>query len=81
MYNFISIHTVVNCGNLTSPANGTIFLNTTLFESTVTYSCNNSDYQLVGDAMRTCLANGIWSGSAPTCGELNNLFLHIDFYD
>ncbi len=68
IYACISIHAVVNCGNLT-PINGIIFLETTVFGSVANYSCNNSDHQLVGDAVRICQANGTWNGSAPTCGE------------
>ena len=78
IYDFTSINTVVDCGTLTGPANGTILLDTTSFGSTVTYSCSNSDHQLVGDAMRTCQANGMWSGSAPTCGE--QVDVSVDFY-
>ena len=58
---------VVDCGNLTDPANGQVDLTSgTTFGQTATYSCNTG-YNLVGDSTRTCQATGQWSGSAPTC--------------
>ena len=38
----------------------------TLEGSNVTYSCAQG-LALIGDATRTCLSNGAWSGSVPTC--------------
>ncbi len=41
-----------------------------LFENTVaTYTCTTATYALVGDATRTCQANGMWSSTAPTCAS------------
>ena len=58
---------VVDCGNLTDPANGQVtHTSGTTFGQTATYSCNTG-YNLVGDSTRTCQAAGEWSGSAPTC--------------
>ena len=58
---------VVDCGNLTTPANGSVTHTVrTTFNQTATYSCNTG-YNLVGDSTRTCQADGEWSGSAPTC--------------
>ena len=39
-----------------------------VFGHVVTYSCNE-DYELVGDATRTCSGStsGIWTGSTPRC--------------
>ena len=66
------ILTVVDCGNLTDPANGSV-TNTsgTALGQTATYSCNTG-HNLEGNSTRTCQASGEWSGSAPTCqGMLN----------
>ena len=50
-------------GNLTD---GTVSYNEKGFEDTVTYSCR-SGFELVGLSARTCLSNGSWSGTMPTC--------------
>ena len=61
------ILTVVDCGSLTDPGNGSVTLTVgTTLGQTATYSCNTG-YNLVGDSTRTCQAEGNWSGSAPTC--------------
>ena len=60
---------VVDCGNLTDPANGQVNTSGTTFGQTATYSCNTG-YNLVGDSSHTCQATGVWSGSAPTCQSM-----------
>ena len=61
------ILTVVDCGNLTHPTNGSVNHTAgTTFRQTATYSCNTG-YNLVGNSTRTCQATGNWSGSALTC--------------
>ena len=69
------ILTVVDCGNLTHPANGQVnHIAGTTFGQTATYTCDTG-YNLVGDSNRTCQATGNWSGSPPTCqGMLLELF-------
>ena len=58
---------VVDCGNMTAPANGQVDHTAgTTFGQTATYSCNTG-YNLVGDSTRMCQAEEDWSGSAPTC--------------
>ena len=62
--------TVVDCGNLTDPVNGSVtHTSGTTFGQTATYSCNTG-YNLVGDSTRTCQATGVWSGSEPTCQSM-----------
>ena len=41
--------------------------NTKPYNSIATYSCNKDGYSLVGDAVRTCLSSGNWSGNRPNC--------------
>ena len=57
---------VVDCGGLMDPENGAVTVTNITFNSTATYSCNDG-YILVGDTTRTCLASGLWSGTAPLC--------------
>ena len=59
----------MDCGILENPVNGTVSVTETTTSSTASYSCSGSNYVLMGDAVRTCQADGMWSGSAPTCGE------------
>ena len=69
MHKFVTflILTVVDCGNLTDPANGSVtHTSGTTFGETATYSCNTG-YNLTRDSTRTCQATGQWSGNAPTC--------------
>ncbi len=57
----------VSCGPAPkAPANGQQNTSGTTFRSTVTYTCNPG-YTLQGDNRHTCMANGHWSGRAPTC--------------
>ena len=70
-YMILLILTVVDCGNLTDPVNGSVTLTAgTTFRQTAIYSCN-TDYNLVGNSSRTCQATGEWSGSAPTCQSMS----------
>ena len=64
----VSLHklTVVDCGSLFAPENGTLTINGTTFASTANYSCNEG-YNITGDEMRTCQENGSWIGQDPAC--------------
>ena len=57
---------VVDCGIPQAPANGSVTVSGTTFNSTATYSCD-SGYILHGNITRTCLETGLWSTSSPTC--------------
>ena len=64
---FFSLATVVDCGPLTDPDNGSVTHTAgTTFRQIATYSCNTG-YSLVGDSTRTCQSSGFWSGNAPIC--------------
>ena len=59
----------IRCGPAPdAPANGQRNGFARTFESTVTYTCNPG-YTLQGDNRRTCMANKLWSGRAPTCNR------------
>ncbi len=67
---------IVDCGGLSSPTNGSVSAPSTTFGDTATYSCA-SGYTRNGSATRTCQASGSWSSSAPvcvpvSCGGLSN---------
>ena len=56
----------IDCGSLVSPINGQISVSSTTIGSTASYTCS-SGYSLSGATVRTCQANGQWSGTAPVC--------------
>ena len=65
--------TAVDCGTLTTPANGQVtYSGRTTFGHTATYSCHTG-YNLIGGTTRMCQVRrttGVWSGSAPTCHRM-----------
>ncbi|XP_064386146.1 uncharacterized protein LOC135334769 isoform X3 [Halichondria panicea] len=72
--------TIVTCPVLTSPTNGALSTTSRDYLTVVTYSCDTG-YVLTGNSgsARTCQADGVWSGVAPTftcppvdCGPLAN---------
>ena len=61
---------VVDCGTLNATTNGQVsYTAGTTYQQTATYSCDTG-YNLVGDSIRTCQADGTWFGSAPTCQSM-----------
>ena len=59
--------TIVDCGALKNPTNGTVVASPTTYGSTADYTCNPS-YGLAGTSPRICQSDGNWSGTPPTCG-------------
>jgi len=59
--------TIVDCGALTKPANGSVTTSKTTYGSTADYTCN-SGFGLAGTSPRICQADGNWSGTTPSCG-------------
>ena len=69
----------IDCGAPDVPNNGRIDTDNFWFDSVVRYTCEKG-WDLEGERERMCLANGTWSGSAPTCrreweGDIINLLL------
>ena len=80
MYLFSFHSTAVDCGTLNATANGQVsHPNGTTFGQTATYSCDTG-YDLLEDITRTCQADGVWSGSEPTCISESNLLRMFKAY-
>ena len=56
----------VNCGGLSSPMNGYIYGNLTVYPNIVTFSCDPG-YILRGSSVRKCQSNGTWDGYKTVC--------------
>ena len=63
----LSFLAVVDCGLLLHPLNGMRIGDDTVYNSTVEFVCNVGYNLSSGSALRTCLANGLWSGQEPQC--------------
>ena len=63
---FYSVVAVVHCPALSDPENGVKASMLTSCGSNVSYSCLVG-YRFVGNRSRSCLENGIWTGSEPHC--------------
>jgi hypothetical protein len=61
---------VVDCGSLAKPENGSVFYSATTVGNTAEYACTTG-YGPSGSSTRYCLANGTWSGVAPSCVPAN----------
>ena len=64
---------MINCGLLPPPSEGQVAYTPspvtgleTGLNAMANYSCSEG-YDLIGDMIRTCQANGEWDGAAPTC--------------
>jgi hypothetical protein len=58
--------TIVDCGALTNPTNGTVAAAVTTYGASATYTCATG-YAASASTTRTCQASGAWSGAAPSC--------------
>jgi len=67
----------LDCGELSAPDNGRV---DTSFgqglDDQAVYTCDTG-YRLVGQKVRTCLAYGVWTTSAPTTCILWGKYMHI----
>ncbi|XP_019863590.1 PREDICTED: sushi, von Willebrand factor type A, EGF and pentraxin domain-containing protein 1-like isoform X2 [Amphimedon queenslandica] len=59
----------IKCKELTNPENGKVKFVSTLLSSIATYSCNDG-FILSGKSRRECQINGEWSGTEPSCIEI-----------
>ncbi|XP_072024065.1 sushi, von Willebrand factor type A, EGF and pentraxin domain-containing protein 1-like isoform X2 [Amphiura filiformis] len=56
----------VQCRIPVAPLNGHVYTNSTSYQSVIEYSCDPG-YELIGDALQMCVADGDWSGVLPQC--------------
>lgn len=59
---FLSHFQAINCGKPTVPEHGSVVGESTRYPNTITYSCEDG-YEIEGPALRSCQANGTWSGN------------------
>ena len=62
-------YSTAQCGILAAPINGSVEQTGTVEGSTTTYQCV-AGYILnleIGDEVRTCTEEGVWSGDMPEC--------------
>ncbi|CAI8052865.1 CUB and sushi domain-containing protein 3 [Geodia barretti] len=57
---------VVECPTLSDPDNGNLILSGNTFGQTAEYTCNNG-FNLVGESILMCGADGQWIGDSPVC--------------
>ncbi|CAD7078323.1 unnamed protein product [Hermetia illucens] len=63
---FICQHAPLYCGSPDSLQNTTVIGKNYTVGSKITYTCPK-DHALIGEEIRTCTSEGVWSGRAPTC--------------
>ena len=62
--------TVVNCGDPEQVDHVNSTVDDTVYGSTVIHECvEGYNYTTVVDLIRTCQADGIWSGKPPQCNS------------
>lgn len=66
----ISVVTAVQCPSPENPKNGKAIYTSFSYNSVVSYECKYG-YTLVGESSRRCGADRKWSGSLPSCKEIN----------
>ena len=67
---FLLSNAAVDCGMLVAPSNGSVMMSppdTTTLNSITTYFCNDGFQVSLGQSVRVCQQNGLWSGTAPSC--------------
>ena len=67
------MYIAIDCGSLRNPDDGQVTITGGLVptavagvNATARYACQQG-YNLVGEPVRTCRANGVWDGTEPIC--------------
>ena len=56
-----------DCGPLSPPLNGQIFIGNTTTGNVAAYLCDSGFLLVNSNESRVCGADGLWSGDEPTC--------------
>ena len=67
--------TSVMCDIPPAPDNGDIDISGSGVGAVVTYTCDTCFKLCDGDRTRTCLPNGQWSGTPPTCSRKSQFIM------
>lgn len=60
----------IQCERPSNPLNGRAIYDSVSYNSLISYECNYG-YMLIGDSVRRCERNKMWTGTEPTCKEIN----------
>ena len=66
MCNIFPSLSVVDCGTLSNPSNGSVMFSMSTFGAMARYMCDEG-LNPIGSSTRLCQADGSWEGVAPTC--------------
>ena len=58
---------VRTCPTITWFQNGVVSVNSYAVGGQAKHACISNQYKLIGAEIRTCKADGVWSGSVPYC--------------
>ena len=72
MYYVMLFITVINCGGICDPDNGTVLISSSTEGGVATYFCDDG-YELEENTSRECLPDGQWSGNEAVCKGIENL--------
>ena len=72
---FLLIIVPVDCGPLSPPLNGQIFIGNTTEGNVATYLCDSGFLLVDGDDSRVCGFDSSWSGDEPTCEGIHDCML------
>ena len=65
LINYITF-TAIQCDKPENPLNGRAVYDSVSYNSLISYECNYG-YMLIGDSVRRCERNKMWTGTEPTC--------------